>query len=116
MDSRDCHPGNWFFVCKIELEDRTVVRKHHDQVVVRPVEGPRPAVTLPFKSPLSVDSGIILPDTDPPEGICGDSESPKNTEAAVSGSTTPVRRYPVRNRNPRSVSSKWTHPLPREQC
>ena len=84
----------------IELEDGTVVRKHHDQVVVRPVEGPRPAVTLPSKSPLSVDSGIILPDADPSEGTCGESESLKNTEAAVSGSTTPVRRYPVKNRNP----------------
>ena len=83
---------------RIELEDGTVVRKHHDQVVVRPAEGPWPAVTLPSKSPLSVDSGIILPDAAPSEGTCG--ESPKNTEAAVSGSTTPVRRYPVRNRNP----------------
>ena len=81
---------------RIELEDGTVVRKHHDQVVVCP----RPSVTLPSKSSLSVDSGIILPDADLPEGICGDSESRKNTEAAVSGSTTPVRRYPVRNRNP----------------
>ena len=75
---------------RIELEDGTVVRKYHDQVVVRPVEGPRPTVTLPSKSPLSVDLGIILPDADPSEGTCGDSESPKNTEAAVSGSTTPV--------------------------
>ena len=50
---------------RIELEDGTVVRKHHDQVVVRPVEGPWPAVTLPSKSPLSVDSGIILPEADP---------------------------------------------------
>ena len=47
---------------------------------------------------LSVDSGITLPDGDPSEGTCG--ESPKNTEAAVSGSNTAVRRYPVRNRNP----------------
>lgn len=85
---------------RIELEDGTVVRKHHDQVVVRPTEGPIPVVTLPSESPLSVDSGIILPDADQPEGPGGDSESPKNTEAAVSGSTTPVRRYPVRNRNP----------------
>ena len=83
---------------RIELEDGTVVPKHHDQVVVRPVEGSWPAVTLPSKSPVSVDSGIILPDAHPSEGTCG--ESPKNTEAAVSGSTTPVRRYPVRNTNP----------------
>ena len=73
---------------RIELEDGTVVPKHHDQVVVRPVEGSWPAVTLPSKSPVSVDSGIILPDAHPSEGTCG--ESPKNTEAAVSGSTTPV--------------------------
>ena len=30
---------------RLELEDGTVVRKHHDQVVVCPVEGPWPAVT-----------------------------------------------------------------------
>ena len=100
---------------RIELEDGIVVRKHHDQVVVRPAEGPWPAVTLPSKSPLGVDSGIILPDAAPSEGTCG--ESPKNTEAAVSGSTTPVRRYPVRNRNRLAAFfSKWARPLPREQC
>ena len=75
-----------------------MVRKHHDQVVVHPVEGPWPAVTLPCKRPVSVDSRIIFPDADLSEGTCG--ELPKNTEAAVSGSTTPVQRYPVRNRNP----------------
>ena len=78
--------GPWS--AKIELEDGTVIQKHHDQVVAHPVEGPWPAVTLPSKSPVCVDSGIIVPDADPSEGTCG--ESPKNTEAAVSGCTTPV--------------------------
>ena len=43
---------------RIELGDGTVVRKHHDQVVVHPVEGPWPAVTLPCKRPVSVDSRL----------------------------------------------------------
>ena len=88
---------------RIELEDGTVVRRHHDQLVARPTGSFSPGVTLPITSPLQqegVDPEIIMPDVNDPEVAHGDREPPSATMVRDSGPTTPVRRYPARNRNP----------------
>lgn len=88
---------------RIELEDGTVVRRHHDQLVARPTESFNPGVTLPITSPLQqegVDPEITVPDVNDPEVAHGDREPPSATMVRDSGPTTPVRRYPARNRNP----------------
>ena len=88
---------------RIELEDGTVVRRHHDQLVARPTGSFSPGVTLPITSPLQqegVDPEIIMPDVNDPEVAHGDREPPITTMVRDSGPTTPVRRYPARNRNP----------------
>ena len=54
---------------RIELEDGTVVRKHHDQLAARPTESFNPGVALPITSPLQqegVDPEIIVPDVNDP--------------------------------------------------
>ena len=88
---------------RVDLEDGTVVRRHHDQLVARPTESFSPGVALPITSPLqqeSVDPEIIMPDVNDSEVAHGDREPPSATMVRDSGPTTPVRRYPARNRNP----------------
>ena len=88
---------------RIELEDGTVVRRHHDQLVARPTESSSPGVALPITSPMQqegMDPEIIMPGVNDPEVAHGDREPPSATLVRDSGPTTPVRRYPARNRNP----------------
>ena len=88
---------------RIELEDGTVVRRHHDQVVTRPTESFNPGVALPITSPLQqegVDPEIIVPDVNDPEVVHGDREPPSATMVRDSGPATPIRRYPAKNRYP----------------
>ena len=94
---------------RIELEDGTVVRKHHDQLAARPTESFNPGVALPITSPLQqegVDPEIIVSDVKNPEVAHGGRDPPSATMARDSGPTTPIRRYPARNRNPHSVFFK----------
>ena len=88
---------------RIELEDGTVVRRHHDQLVARPAESSSPGVALPITSPMQqegMDPEIIMPGVNDPEVAHGGREPPSATMIRDSGPTTPVRRYPARNRNP----------------
>ena len=88
---------------RIELEDGTVVRRHHDQLVARPTESSSPGVALPITSPMQqegMDPEIIMPGVNDPEVALGDREPSSATLVRDSGPTTPVRRYPARNRNP----------------
>ena len=105
---------------RIELEDGTVVRIHHDQLVARPTESFNPGFALLISSPLQqegVDPEIIVPDINDPEVAHGDGEPPSATMVRNSGPTTPVRRYPARNRPPPPPQRfyLWTHSLSREQ-
>ena len=88
---------------RVDLEDGPVVRRHHNQLVARPTESFSPGVALPITSPLqqeSVAPEIIMPDVNDSEVAHGDREPPSATMVRDSGSTTRVRRYPARNRNP----------------
>lgn len=88
---------------RIELEDGTVVQRHHDQLVAQPTENSNPGATLPITSPLQqegVDPEIIVPDVNDPEVAHGDREPLNATMVCDSGPTTPVKQYPARNRNP----------------
>ena len=88
---------------RIELEEGTVVRRHHDQLVARPTESFSPGVALPITSPLQqegVDTEIIIPDVNDPEVAHGGREPPSAAMVRDSRPTTPVRRYPARKRNP----------------
>ena len=103
---------------RIELEDGTVVRRHQDQLVARPTESFDPGVALPITSPLQqegVDPEIIVPDVNDPKVAHGNREPPSATKVRNSGPTTPVRRYPARNRSPHSVFTNGLIPSPREQ-
>ena len=100
---------------RIELEDGTVVRRHHDQLVTRPTESFNPGVALPITSPLQqegVDPEIIAPDVNDPEVAHGDREPPSATMVRDSGPTTPIRQYPARNRHPHSVLTNGLIPSP----
>ena len=79
------------------FEDTTI-----NHIVARPTERFSPGVTLPVTSPLQlegVDPDTIMPDVNDPEVAHGDREPPSATMVRNSGPTTPVRRYPARNRN-----------------
>ncbi|KAL9961178.1 hypothetical protein ACROYT_G030076 [Oculina patagonica] len=100
---------------RVTLEDGTVVRRHHDQLVARPTESFNPGVALPITSPLQqecVDPEIIVPDVIDPEVAHGDREPPSATMVRDSGPTPPVRRYPARNRTPHSVFTNGLIPSP----
>lgn len=87
------------FSARIELEDGTVVRRLHDQVVACLKESFRTGVTLPTRNPLQqegVDSEIVKPDVNNPEHIV----SPCTTQVRDSGPTTPIGRYPASDRKP----------------
>ena len=87
---------------RVELEDGTVVRRHHDQLLTRPSVrmGPEVAVPGPLEQEIGV-SEVTLPDQDSPEITFGGAH-PASTQGAMSTepSSTPVRRYPARDRRP----------------
>ena len=79
---------------RVELEDGTVVRRHHDQVVSRPADVLPSGAAVPSASPFkqeSVVSKVIVPDVNSPAVTFGDSESPTTSGDPDLGPTNPVR-------------------------
>ena len=88
---------------RVELEDVMVVRRHHGQLISRPTEAfcPSPtAQTAGHGNEGSVVPEVTVPDVNSPEVTCGELEPPTTPEDPSLVPTTPVRRYPVRDRRP----------------
>ena len=89
---------------RVELEDGTVVRRHHDQLISRttePIFCPSPtAQRAGHSNEGSVVPEVAVPDVNSPEVTCGELEPPTTPEDPSLVPVTPVRRYAVKDRRP----------------
>lgn len=88
---------------RVELENGTVVRRNHDQLVTRPTEGSAPEARVPFTSPQSEearDPEFLAPNVNSLDLNHEDDEPPVGQIFQNPGQATPVRCYPVRDQKP----------------
>jgi len=100
---------------RVDLEDGTVVRRHHDQLVSRQADVLPSGAAVPsannFKQE-SLVSEVLVPDVNSPAVTLGDSESPATSGDPDLCPTTLVRRYPVRDLKPPQRFYCWIPSFP----
>ena len=88
---------------RVELEDRMVVWRHHDQLISRTTKPLRPSPTAQragHSNEGSIVPEVAVPNVNRPEVTCEELESPTTPEDPSLVPATPVLRYPVRDRRP----------------